>query len=63
MNFFYTLKQVGVVTNVLVCDIIGIEFELQSRYYVHFRANNLGESFEPKNPANYKLDITTTVLL
>ena len=25
-----------VVANVLDCDIVGSEFELQSRYYIHF---------------------------
>ena len=29
----------GVNDNVLNCDTIGIGFELQSRYYVHFRTN------------------------
>ena len=27
------------VANVLYCDIVVSEFELQSRYYVHFRTN------------------------
>ena len=29
----------GLVVNVQECDIIVNEFELQSRYYVHFRSN------------------------
>ena len=31
----------GVVANVLDCDIIVSEFEIQSRYYVHFQINTL----------------------
>ena len=33
------------------------EFELQSRYYVHFRINTLGKSMKPPNstPALYKI--------
>ena len=27
----------------LVCEIVAREFELWSRYYVHFRTNTLGE--------------------
>ena len=29
------------------CGIVVSEFELQSRYYVHFRTNALGESMNP----------------
>ena len=29
----------GLVPNILDCDIVEGEFELQSRYYVHFRIN------------------------
>ena len=32
-----------VVANVLDCDTIESEFELQSNYYVHFRTNSLGK--------------------
>ena len=32
-----------VVANVPNCDITVSEFELQSRYYVHFRVNTLGK--------------------
>ena len=27
--------------NVLDCDIVANEFELKSRYYIHFRNNNI----------------------
>ena len=33
----------GVMVKVLVCGIVVSEFELQSRYYIHFRTNNLGK--------------------
>ena len=33
-----------VVVNVLNCDIVESEFELQSQYYIHFR-NNTQEKF------------------
>ena len=29
------------------CGIVVREFELQSRYYVHFRANTLGKGMNP----------------
>ena len=33
----------GGVVNVLDCEIVDGEFELQSHYYVYFRANTLGK--------------------
>ena len=33
--------------NVQDCDPEVNEFELQSRYYVHFRTNNLGKGMNP----------------
>ena len=33
----------GVMVNVMDCGIVVSEFVLQSRYYVHFRANTLGK--------------------
>ena len=32
---------------VMVCEIEAHEFELQSRYYVHFQANTLGKGMNP----------------
>ena len=32
---------------VMDCGIVGSEFELQSHYYVHFRANTLGKCMNP----------------
>ena len=37
----------GVMANVLDCDILVSEFELQSRYYVYFRINTLGKGMSP----------------
>ena len=44
------------------CGIVVSEFVLQSRYYVHFRANTV-EKKEKKNPypPSYGLNSTTTV--
>ena len=33
----------GVMVKVMDCEIVVSEFEFQSRYYVHFRANTLGK--------------------
>ena len=33
----------GVMVKVMDCEIVVSEFKLQSRYYVHFRANTLGK--------------------
>ena len=33
----------GVMVKAMDCGIVVSEFELQSRYYVHFRANTLGK--------------------
>ena len=40
----------GVMVKAMVCGIVVIEFVLQSRYYVHFRTNTLGE---PPYPPSY----------
>ncbi len=45
------------------CGIVVIEFVLQSRYYVHFRANTLEERYEPPYLPSYGLNSTTAVLL
>ena len=37
----------GVLANVLDCDILVSEFELPSRYYVHFQINTLGKDMNP----------------
>ena len=37
----------GVMVKAMDCGIVVSEFELQLRYYVHFRANTLGKSMNP----------------
>ena len=37
----------GVMVKAMDCGIVVHEFVLQSRYYVHFRANTLGEGMNP----------------
>ena len=37
----------GVMVKAMVCKIVTREFELQSRYYVRFRTNTLGEGMNP----------------
>ena len=50
----------GVMVKAVDCEIVVSEFVLQSRYYVHFRANTLGKGIEPPYPPSYGLN---TVLL
>ena len=37
----------GVMVKAMNCGIVECEFVLQSRYYVHFRANTLGKGMNP----------------
>ena len=37
----------GVIVKALDCGIVVSEFELQSRYYVHFRTNTIGKGMNP----------------
>ena len=37
----------GVIVKAMDCGIVVSEFELQSRYYVLFRANTLGKRMNP----------------
>ena len=37
----------GVMVEAMDCGIVVSEFELQSRYYVHFRTNTLGKGMNP----------------
>ena len=57
----------GVVANMWDCEIVIRKFELQLRYYVHFRTNTLGESYEPLLPltptTNNTINSITIVLL
>ena len=51
-----------VVANVLDCDIIVNEFELQSHYHVHIRTNTLGKGMKSVIPPAEKLDSIAVVL-
>ena len=60
----YKLCPRGVMVKAMDCGIVVREFVLQSRYYVHFRANTLGKGMTPPPyPPSYGLNSTTTVLL
>ena len=49
--------------NVLDCDIVVSEFELQSRYNIHFHTNTFWKGMTPSYSPRYGLNSTTTVLL
>ena len=53
----------GVIVKAMDCGIVVNEFVLQSRYYVHFRANTLGKGMNSHYPSSYGLNSTTSVLL
>ena len=53
----------GVMVKSMDNRIVVIEFVLQSRYYVHFRANTLGKGMNPFILPAIGLNSTTTVLL
>ena len=55
----------GVVVNVLDCNIVVSEFELQSHCYIHFQINTLGKVMNSLilTMVKYGLKRTTTVLL
>ena len=42
-----TLPTRGVMVKAMSCGIVVREFVLQSRYYIHFRANTLGKGMNP----------------
>ena len=51
-NFLGSLRYIrgcprGVMVKAMDCGIVVREFVLQSRYYVHFRANTLGKDMNP----------------
>ena len=45
--YSYHLPFRGVMVKAMNCGIVVREFVLQSRYYVHFRANTLGKGMNP----------------
>ena len=51
----------GVMVKALDCGIVVSEFELQSCYYVHSRANTLAKGINPSYPPSDRLNSTTTV--
>ena len=51
----------SVVAHILDCDIVMSEFELQSRYFVHFWTNTLGKRMNLLISSSYELNSTTTV--
>ena len=53
----------GVMVKAMGYWIVVSEFVLQSRYYVHFRANTVGKCMNPPYPPSYGLNSATTVLL
>ena len=53
----------GVVANVLDFDIVVIEFELQSHYYVHFQIHTVRKGMNNLIHYIFVLNSTTTVLL
>ena len=61
----WEMSRHGVVAEVPDCDIVVSKFELQSRYYVHFRTVTLEKGMKPlipPPPPNYGLNSITTVL-
>ena len=61
--YFLWVNPCDIVANVLECDLIVSEFELQSRYYIHFQTNTLGKHIYPLIHPSYGLNSTTTILL
>ena len=47
--------------NELDSNIILSEFELQSRYFIHFQTNTFSERHEPSSPTSYRLNSITTI--
>ena len=43
----FIISIIGTLFNVLDCDVLVNEFDLQSCYYVHFRTNTFGISINP----------------
>ena len=66
--FFFSVQKLErsphrVMANVLNSYIVVREFEIQSRYYVHFWANALGKGMNPHILTRYGLNNSTAVLL
>ena len=63
LSFFLRVCPRDATVKTMDCGIVVCEFVLQSRYYVHFRANTLGKGMNTLYPPNYALISITTVLL
>ena len=46
-HIFLNVSSVSSDKEIMDCEIVVSEFVLQSRYYVHFRANTLGKGMNP----------------
>ena len=46
-NNYHNMCPRGVMVKAMSCGIVVREFVLQSRFYVHFRANTLGKGMNP----------------
>ena len=44
---FYRRSLCEIEANVLACDILASELELQLHYFIHFQINTLGRSINP----------------
>ena len=51
-----------VMAKVLDCDHKVSRFELQLRYYVHFRTNNVGKRMNPWSPSSRWSNVTAVLL-
>ena len=60
--YIYKRSLPGVRANVLNCEIVVSEFEIQSCYHIHIQTNTLGKGMSPFIPFSYGLNCTTTVL-
>ena len=48
--FYRKRSRLGIVADVLNCDIVVNEFELQSHYYIQFQTNTLAKGMNPLIP-------------
>ena len=53
----------GVVANMLDCNIVVSEFELQFRNYVYFWTNTFGKGINLLVTLHYELSSTSTILI
>ena len=51
----------GVFANVVECNIVVNEFEIQLLYHAYFQTNTLGRGMNPLNPHSYGLNITADI--